>query len=423
MAALAENLPVSAEMPRLGGPLPPEICGVADLTDFAFQGRGADEVMARLDAFHDARGAAEDAPARMLDTAIACQLAFRRALGLELMEACLARQQLFRVAAPSMCAKPLRVLALMAPGALMVNTPIDFLTASLDVRLDLLYLLPGQPLPDAIPDHDVAFFCAGEADAAMQARLEALFAAWPRPVLNDPRFLPALGREVLAAALAGIPGICSPHAVAVDRAALDAHIAHGRPIPGFAAAGLPYPYLIRPRDSHAGHGLARVRDDGELAEYLRFSFEKAYFVTAFEDYAGPDGLYRKCRVAFIDGRPFLCHMAVSEAWMVHYLNAGMTESAAKRQEEAEAMATFDAGFAARHAAAFARLHEVLGFDYYQIDCAETRDGRLLVFEADCAAIVHLMDPAEMFPYKQPAMRRVFAAFGAMLRARAKPSAG
>jgi hypothetical protein len=60
----------------------------------------------------------------------------------------------------------------------------------------------------------------------------------------------------------------------------------------------------------------------------------------------------------------------------------------------------------------------LGFDYYSIDCAETRDGRLLVFEADSAAIVHLMDPAEMFPYKQPQMRKVFAAFEAMLRRRA-----
>ena len=75
-------------------------------------------------------------------------------------------------------------------------------------------------------------------------------------------------------------------------------------------------------------------------------------------------------------------MAISSNWMVHYLNAGMTESAEKRAEEAQAMATFDAGFARRHAAAFEALHERLGFDYYSIDCAETRDGRLLVFEAD-----------------------------------------
>jgi len=112
-------------------------------------------------------------------------------------------------------------------------------------------------------------------------------------------------------------------------------------------------------------------------------------------------------------------MAISSHWMVHYLNAGMTESAEKRAQEAEAMATFDAGFARRHRAAFEALHERLGFDYYSIDCAETRDGRLLVFEADSAAIIHLMDPATLFPYKQPQMRKVFAAFEAMLRRRVR----
>ena len=68
------------------------------------------------------------------------------------------------------------------------------------------------------------------------------------------------------------------------------------------------------------------------------------------------------------------------------------------------------------------LHDRLGFDYYSIDCAETQDGRLLVFEADAAAIIHLMDPAAMFPYKQPQMRRVFAAFQAMLDRRVALSA-
>ena len=123
-------------------------------------------------------------------------------------------------------------------------------------------------------------------------------------------------------------------------------------------------------------------------------------------------------MGFIDRQPFLCHMAVSQHWMVHYLNAGMAESVEKRNQEAQAMADFDAGFARRHAAAFDALHERLGFDFYSIDCAETRDGRLLVFEADAVAIIHMMDSHETFPYKQPQMRKVFAAFDAMLRRRA-----
>ena len=269
-------------------------------------------------------------------------------------------------------------------------------------------------MPLLIPDHDIAFFGLSEADPAVLARQRRLFAMWPRPALNDPRFLPGLERETLARSLAGVDGICSPTAVAVTRRDLDAHLETG------ASIGLdgPYPCLIRPMYSHAGNGLKLARNRTELAAYLGTSFERHFYLTAFEDYAGIDGLYRKSRIAFIDRQPFLCHMAVSRNWMVHYLNADMTGSAEKRAEEAAAMVDFDDGFASRHAAAFEALHERLGFDFYSIDCAETRDGRLLVFEADSAAIIHLMDPPDLFPYKQPQMAKVFAAFEAMLRRRA-----
>jgi hypothetical protein len=381
--------------------VPPLIRGVADLTSFAYQGNGHDALMARI-----RRPTASDAPeseeaAWTYDAAITAQLGFRRAEGLNLQDAALATSQVYRVAAgkaPLGSYPPLRLLALMGPGDLMTNTPLDFLTNFLNVRLDLLYILPDRPLPSVIPDHDIAFFAVGEVDAAALARLRWLYAVWPRPTLNDPRFLPALERDALSRSLAGVPGVCSP-------------------IEGFDTAGRPYPCLIRPTGSHAGSGLSRLLNPAELADYLRFSFERHFYITAFEDYAGSDGFYRKSRVAFIDRQPFLCHTAISQNWMVHYLNAGMTESAEKRTEEADAMAGFDLGFARRHAAAFEALHDRLGFDYYSIDCGETRDGRLLVFEADAAAIIHLMDPPDLFPYKQPQMYKVFAAFDAMLRRR------
>jgi hypothetical protein len=397
--------------------VPPSVLGTADLTGFAYQGNGYAGLMERIDRFH--AGAGPNAAERLHDMAIALQLDFRASEGLNVQDEALARCQVFRVGAGAVpgAGRPLRLLALMGPGALMVNTPLDFLTNPLGVRLDLMYLLPDRPLPPTLPDHDVAFFALGEADAATLCRLRNLFDRWPRPALNDPRYLPMLARDTLAASLAGVPGICSPPAVAASRATLEAYLRGQTPVPGFPMGRDPFPCLIRPAGSHAGHGLARAETAAQLREYLFYSFEKSFFVTAFEEYRGPDGLYRKSRIAFIDRRPFLCHMGVSRNWMVHYLNAGMAESAEKRADEARAMAEFDQGFARRHAAAFAALHDRIGFDYYQIDCAETRDGRLLIFEADCAAIVHLMDPADLFPYKQPQMQRVFTAFGDMLRGR------
>jgi hypothetical protein len=107
-------------------------------------------------------------------------------------------------------------------------------------------------------------------------------------------------------------------------------------------------------------------------------------------------------------------MAVSEHWMVHYLNADMANRPERRAEEARAMETFKSSFSLRHEKPFAAIAERLGLDWVVIDCAETRDGHLLFFEADVAAIVHDMDSPEIYPYKQPAMEQIFQAFREML---------
>jgi hypothetical protein len=393
---------------------PPAAIGMAALTTAAFQGRAPDELAGMIER------ADTDPIARLLDTSIAYQLAFRRAEALRLQDEALAASQLFRIRRESPSPAGIRLLALMAPGDLMVNTPLDFITNYLDVRLDLLFLMSDRGLPAIVPDHDVMFFAVSESDAAMLAHMSRLFTSWPRPVLNDPRFLPALARDTLARSLADVPSICSPPTVTVSRDELTSLLRRGGAISDLLP-GCGYPILVRPHGSHAGAGLKKIDNANDLASYLLFAFAPSYFATAFVDYRSADGLYRKYRVAFIDRQPYLCHMAVSQNWMVHYLNAGMMESADKRADEAQAMMDFDTTFAARHREAFTALHERLPFDYYSIDCSELPDGRLLVFEADIAAIIHAMDPEAVFPYKHTQMRRVFAAFGDMLRRRV-PSA-
>jgi glutathione synthase/RimK-type ligase-like ATP-grasp enzyme len=100
--------------------------------------------------------------------------------------------------------------------------------------------------------------------------------------------------------------------------------------------------------------------------------------------------------------------------MIHYLNAGMANSADKRAEEEQFMADFDSGFALRHAAAFAQINARMGLDYVGLDCAESSDGRLLIFEVDSCMIVHAVDSVELYPYKQPQMQKIFTAFRQML---------
>jgi hypothetical protein len=119
------------------------------------------------------------------------------------------------------------------------------------------------------------------------------------------------------------------------------------------------------------------------------------------------------RIALIDGRPYACHMGVSSHWMIHYLNAGMYDDPKKREDEAAFMDGFDA-FAERHRAAFEAIYELTGLEYLCIDCAETKDGQLLIFEIDPTMVVHSMDPADLFPYKQLHMKKVKDAFRKLL---------
>ncbi|MES2071727.1 MAG: RimK family alpha-L-glutamate ligase [Pseudomonadota bacterium] len=317
----------------------------------------------------------------------------------------------------------LRVLALMVPGDFMANTPIEFLLEDSDVALDLMYVLPDQPLPELVPDHDVLFIAVGEAEHthALLAQLAQETRDWPRPVLNRAEHSLNLSRDKVADLLGNAGGICMPVTTRVDRQTLE-RVATEQIAPLSLLDDGDFPIIVRPVGSHAGHGLMKLLTASDVRAYLDNMQEELFFISRFVDYRNADGLFRKYRIVLVEGKPFLCHMAVSEHWMIHYLNAGMAESQAKRDEEAQAMAGFDAGFAERHKDAFAQIYQKFGLDYVGIDCAETADGKFLVFEVDTSMIVHGMDPVELYPYKPAAMRKVFDAFRALL-ARAAVQAG
>ncbi len=314
----------------------------------------------------------------------------------------------------------LKVLAIMTSGGFMANTPLDFMLEGSNVQLDLLYVTEDGAFPDDVPVHDLAFLAIGESDENQRvlAAITPALAAWPMPVINGrPDRIAALTRDGVCAMFAGSERIVSPVTSRLDRAVVE-EIARGTAALADPLPNAVFPIIIRPVDSHAGQGLEKIDDAEALGAYLAQQASPEFYLSAFVDYSGLGGLFRKTRIAFIAGAPFVSHLAISSRWMVHYLNADMAERPERRAEEAAFMADFDGAFAARHAAAFAELQEAFGLDYFAIDCGETRDGRLLLFEADVAMIVHAMDSETLYPYKKPAMRRLFNAFQAMLRAQA-----
>jgi len=355
-----------------------------------------------------------DDPQVLLDLALVLELKYQQASALAVQALALQAQRHYRLKSTS-SPSPLRLLALKAPGDLMANTPFESLLEQADLQIEALYVDGETPLPATLPEHDVLLVaaCALDSNATALAQMTELVANTARPVLNRPDGIAHTTRDAAYALLGKAPGICmaptlrAPRAQLLEAAALTWDLAQ--------ALGGQYPVLVRPVGSHAGQGLTKIASPEELKMHLASAHAEEFYVAPFIDYSDADGLFRKYRIVLIDGKPYVCHMGISQHWMVHYPYPEMKAHPERREEEARCMATFDDDFAVRHREALLAIASLSGLDYIGFDCAETHDGRLLIFEVATAMIVHDMDDTTLFPYKLPQMRRVFGAFDAMLR--------
>jgi glutathione synthase/RimK-type ligase-like ATP-grasp enzyme len=342
-----------------------------------------------------------------MDLSIVMQSLGQRDIGLAIQSEALALKRVYHIPASEQPAE-LRLLMLMTPGDLSANAPLECLLESSDIDLVYYYVSPSAPLASPIPDHDILFVAISDSDETrgILAALEEPLSRWPKPVINGPRNIPTTGRAAASRILQDIPGLVIPPTLRILRAALDAAANGDDPCPGDCH----FPIILRPLDSHAGRGLEKLDGPGDIAPYLSRVDAPEFFISPFVDYSGPDGFFRKIRIALVDGEALVCHMAVSSNWMIHYVNADMyvEEQHQKRAEEALFMAHFET-FADRHRAALNAIFQRTNLEYLCIDCAETRDGQLLVFEINHAMVVHAMDPVHLFPYKQSHIQKVKAA--------------
>ena len=392
---------------------------MAQLFKTAFDGGDLKPLRALLTARLQAAPA--DAGTRM-NLCMVDQLLGDPAGGLQRQGEALRLQRLYQPSWPA-SRQALRVLALMAPGSVGANMPVEFLLEDRDVVLVTLYLLAGEAIPEQLPDHDVAIVAADMSDAnrLLLEQIGSRVPAWPRPVLNRPSRLPLLMRERMFHALAGIPGLVVPPTLRVPRAALERLIVRLAGDIGVSSAadvlgpGMAMPLIARPVGSHGGRGLVRFDTAADVAACLAAEPAAEFYLSPFIDYRGPGGVYCKYRIMMVDGHAYPCHMAIGDEWKLWYHNAEMAASAEKRAEEDAFMTGFERGFGHRHGAALAAMAERIGLEYWGIDCAETAAGELLLFEGSTCLAAHAMDSPQIFPYKRPAMRQLFAAFEAMLR--------
>jgi phosphoserine aminotransferase len=352
-------------------------------------------------------------PKLLMNLSIAMQCLNEKEIGLAFQKEALAIEQTYTL--PAGAASPrIRLLMLATDGDIQSNTPLECLLEDCNVELILHFVRAGDDLLDSVPAHDLLFVGIADSDAnrGLLRALDVQLQHWPRPVLNAPENLPSTGRDVASALLQGIPHLIVPVNHRVTRTQL-LGLAAGECSVADIAPELAYPVIVRPLGSQAGLDLQKISSAQDFGAYLAAVPEVEFFVAQFVDYSDEHGQFRKIRIAFIGGEPFVCHMAVSTNWMIHYVNAGMYEEDWKRREEARFMRDFK-GFVQHHKAALAAVSQRMKLEYLVMDCAQTRDGDLLLFEIDHGGVVHAMDVESLFPYKNAHIKKAQTAFLEML---------
>jgi glutathione synthase/RimK-type ligase-like ATP-grasp enzyme len=334
-------------------------------------------------------------------------------LGIAIQAEALSIERVYYLTAKHQPAK-LRLLLLCVAGDIAENTPIDCLLEDTDIDIIFYYVSSDGALSSAIPEHDLLMvgICESDENAVLLRNLTPQLTQWHTPIINLPERIVNTGRKVASLLLQGIAGLIMPPTLRITRTALVHNIDTNQPL-NTLAKNTNFPIIIRPLGSHAGHDLERISDQPALIDYLARIDASAFFISRFIDYSGTDGLFRKLRVILIDGKPYVAHLAVSSHWMIHYVNAGMYEDAQKRDEERIMMENFDI-FIKRHQKTLDAIYQRTKLDYLGLDCAETKDGQLLIFEIDHVMVVHDMDPPALFPYKHAMMLKVKNAFREML---------
>jgi hypothetical protein len=318
----------------------------------------------------------------------------------EIQYKALEHRNVFRLLKPE---KPdIRLLAIVGPGNMLDNVPLDFVLINQNIQLDFFYVTGSPDVWKRIPDHDVAILGLSEStkNTSLLHEIESKRHSWPRPFLNNAPGIMKCARDKLTDLLSGIPNLVQPQ----NRRVAYENITENQ-----------LPFLIRPIDTHAGNGFAKIIDEKSLEDYLEQNKADCYYLSDYIDCSKEDGLFRKFRVALIDKKPYVCHLAISKDWIVHYLSARMDLSVEKRDEEEKFFNEFEPVFLQKHGDCFREIAERIDLDYVILDCAESRHGELVVFEADNAAWIHDIDAPDLYPYKSATMNRAFAAFTNMLQ--------
>lgn len=234
------------------------------------------------------------------------------------------------------------------------------------------------------------------------------------PVINHPRFILDTSRDKIYEKLKEIKGLHIPKTIRLKPSSLSeiAEIAEKEEM---------YPFLFRITTHHTNVEVPIIKgkDDIKFLEIYPFRGEE-YYLTKFVDYSSYDGLYRKYRVFFINGKLYPRHLVISDHWNIHARdrNRLMDYKEKFREEEKKWLEEF-------REEDYLPLLEIakhIKLDFFIIDFALLRDGGIVLFEATpcCFYIIGRVEDIDAkYSYQVPYIRIIEEAFVNMINSKVK----
>jgi hypothetical protein len=214
-----------------------------------------------------------------------------------------------------------------------------------------------------------------EHNASILGELETLLRGFPGRIINPPGAVLRSTRDQVAELLAGVDGLIAPRAVRLPA---------GQPqqvAVSIAAAGVELPIILRRAGTHGGKIVGLFDSIERAIDALEPG--RNHIATRFVDFRSDDGLYRKFRVFFIGRRRIARHLLISDTWCIH--GHARSEFMAPRPElivEERAMFERDPPFPPHIEAVFDAVRSRMPLDFFGLDFALTREGQVVLFEAN-----------------------------------------
>jgi tetratricopeptide (TPR) repeat protein len=313
---------------------------------------------------------------------------------------------------PALTSQPeFRSLFVFAP--LSGNTPIHDMISFSNFESHILMLLPGV-LYDADllrSKADIVINLVSDVDRSAEALCEAsaLVERLGKPLVNPPSQILLTERDRIAELLEPVSGCIAPFTIRYSK---DALLAAARA----QTVNVSFPLIVRVAGTHGGEEMERVADPAGLELFVRSRNEPEFYLSEFVDYRSADGYFRKYRFIFVGDDILPYHLAIDSKWKVHHASTDMANHPWMQEEEEAFLERPEIAFPPPAFEALRAIRTKIDLDYFGIDCAVDRDGNVVVFEVNASMLVHLRN--EGFPYKDPAVRRIKAAFAAMLKNKA-----